>query len=314
MASTDVSEKAVESQNNSVKWHKLSIFLMVASSVLISFSGVAVRNIETTDVWQISFYRSLAFSFVIGLLVYKAEGDLVTKFRRIGWSGLLGGAIVALAGFTYVLALNNTTVANTLFILSAIPFITAALAWVVLREHIQTSMLVAMIVASGGMYLMLADGFAVGSTFGNSMAIVTALCFAAFAVIARRNRSVDMLPALFVAGVLLVVAAVIMRPGNLAISAKDILLCLVWGAGLTGVANWFFIIASRYLVAAELTLFMLLEFALGPIWVWLFVGEVPTYLTILGGTVVISSVAARALYELSRSASRNGSRRLPGPP
>ncbi len=59
-----------------------------------------------------------------------------------------------------------------------------------------------------------------------------------------------------------------------------------------------FIVASRYVVAAEVTLFMLLEFALGPVWVWLFVDEVPTVWTFVGGVLVIASVSLRAVLEL----------------
>ena len=68
--------------------------------------------------------------------------------------------------------------------------------------------------------------------------------------------------------------------------------------------NALFIAASRHLVAAELTLFMLLEFALGPVWVWIFINEVPTEWTIIGGVIVISAVILRALFELRRDLRR----------
>jgi drug/metabolite transporter (DMT)-like permease len=119
-----------------------------------------------------------------------------------------------------------------------------------------------------------------------------------------------MLPTLLVSGAIIVLVALILRVDDLGISLHDLLLCFLWGGLLSGLANWMFIVASRHLVAAEVTLFMLLEFALGPVWVWLFVGETPTLWTLAGGTLVIASVTLRALIELRRSrrVSRPGGR------
>mgnify|MGYP002701084954 CR=1 FL=1 len=89
-----------------------------------------------------------------------------------------------------------------------------------------------------------------------------------------------------------------MRGRQLDVPLRDIALCLLWGGVLSGFANWMFIVASRQLIAAEVTLVMLLEFVFGPIWVWLFVDEVPTQLTLIGGSLVISAVLLRPLAEL----------------
>ena len=92
-----------------------------------------------------------------------------------------------------------------------------------------------------------------------------------------------------------------MRVENLAIPFNDIFLCILWGGGLSGFANWAFVMATRHLVAAEVTLFMLLEFSLGPLWGWVLFGENPTLGTLLGGTLVICSVLSLAFFELKHS-------------
>ena len=81
----------------------------------------------------------------------------------------------------------------------------------------------------------------------------------------------------------------------------DLLLCFTLGGLVAGFSNAIFIIASRHLLAAELTFFMLLEFTLGPIWVWIFINEVPTQWTILGGSVVISAVMINTFLEYTKS-------------
>jgi drug/metabolite transporter (DMT)-like permease len=90
----------------------------------------------------------------------------------------------------------------------------------------------------------------------------------------------------------------IFYPGTLTISVTDLFLCALYGAVLSTCVNVTFILASKFLFAAELTLFMLLEFALSPIWVWLFVGETPTFFTIIGGLVVVLAVGVRSLSEM----------------
>ncbi len=281
---------------------RFAVGLMVLSSIVISFGGLIVRSIDAADPWQINFYRSLGLiAAVVSILVFNHRGRVMTQVRGIGRVGVLGGVMLAGAGISFLQALTHTSVANTLFILSAIPFFAAALARVFLAEHLQRRTVVTMLFAAAGILIMLREGFALGSVYGNLMALVTAFCFASYAVIVRRKRRTDMMPTLLVSGSLIALVAFCVRIGDLAITVHDLLLCLLWGGVLSGLANWMFIIAARHLQAAEVTLFMLLEFALGPLWVWLFVAETPSASTLFGGALVITSVAVRALFELRPS-------------
>ncbi|MDX1576489.1 MAG: DMT family transporter [Kiloniellales bacterium] len=273
--------------------------LMVVSSVLISFGGLIMRNMEQADTWQINFYRALAIIVAVGLILAAQHGRRTfASIRKIGRAGLWGGALLAVAGIAILQALAHTTVANTLFTLSAIPFITAALARIFLKETLQRATLLTMMLAAVGIFVMVSEGVGQGSGYGNAMALVCALGFAGFAVIVRHNRRIDMLPTMLVSAGIIALVSLAVRWDDLGLTVKDLLLCLLWGGVLSGFANWMFIVASRHLVAAEVTLFMLLEFSLGPVWVWLFVGEEPTRWTILGGLLVIGAVALRALIEL----------------
>ncbi|MEM1421807.1 MAG: DMT family transporter [Pseudomonadota bacterium] len=282
----------------------VAMLLMVVSSVCISFGGLVLRSMETSDAWQINFFRALALIAAISLIMIMRHRErTLAEVRKIGAPGLLGGACLALAGMAFLQAITNTTVANTLFTLSAIPFITAALAWLLLREPLGRATLATMVAAAIGVGVMMIEGVGVGSSYGNLMALVTAICFSGFAIIVRRNRQIDMLPTLIVSGVIILIVSGVWRWGRFDLSTQDILLCFLLGGVLSGFANALFVAASRHLAAAELTLFMLLEFALGPIWVWLFVNEIPTELTLVGGAIVIFAVALRAVLEL-RSSSR----------
>lgn len=284
--------------------------LMVVSSVQISFGGLILRTIEQADSWQINFYRALALVTAVSLLLLVQHGrGAIGHVRKIGRAGLIGGAMLAVAGIAFVQALTHTTVANTLFTMGAIPFITAVLARVFLKESLRRATLLTMLLAAAGVFAMMAEGIGIGSGYGNAMALVTAICFASFAVIVRHNRRVDMLPTILVSAAIIALVSLAVRLDDLGITLRDLLLCVLWGGLLSGVANWMFIVASRHLVAAEVTLFMLLEFSLGPVWVWLFVGEVPSDWTIVGGLLVIAAVALRAGLELRATGRRRRLRR-----
>ncbi|MFD1157674.1 DMT family transporter [Roseovarius aestuarii] len=279
--------------------------LMIVSSVGISFGGLVIRAIEAADVWQINFYRSIALVvMVVTIMALRHGRSTMARTRGIGRPGLLAGLMLAGAGICFLQSITSTTVANTLFMLSAIPFFTAALARVFLGERLMRATVMAMCAAAVGIGVMVSGGIGAGSLYGNLMGLLTALCFSCYAIIVRRHRGIEMLPALIVSGSTIIVIALVLRWGDLAIPLRDIMLCFLLGGILSGLANALFIAASKHLGGAELTLFMLLEFALGPVWVWLFIAETPTKATIAGGAIVISSVTVRAGLELVNNRKR----------
>ena len=130
------------------------------------------------------------------------------------------------------------------------------------------------------------------------MAIITLLCFSCFPVILRNNRHIDMLPTLLVPALIIGITGLIIKGNQIQISNNDLVLSCIWGGLLNGFAHSIFIIATRHLLAAEITLFMLLEFSLGPLWVWYFIGETPAFNTLLGGSIVMTAIVFITFYEL----------------
>ena len=126
-----------------------AMWLMVVGSVLISFTGLVIRNMEAATALHVNFYRAIAFMAAVLLVMFiRYRRETGHQIIRVGRPGLLAGALLAAAGICVLQAITNTTVAATLFICSAIPFITAAFAWVFLRETPQKSTLITMCVSS----------------------------------------------------------------------------------------------------------------------------------------------------------------------
>lgn len=276
---------------------QLAILLMIASSVVISFSGLVVRLLDAGPL-VMNFYRALfLMGAILVLLVLRYRAAAIVRVIGVGWPGLMAGAMLAGAGITFLQSMTHTTVANTLFVLGGIPFVTSGLAWIYLKEKPSRPTLVTMIIAFFGIVIMIGEGFTIGSAYGNLMALMTTFFFSIYAVIVRFNRQVDMLPAILISTVLIMAMTGLTQRGVLPISKDDLWLCLLWGGVMSGFTSASFIVASRHIIAAELTIFMLLEFALGPVWVWLFVNEIPSTWTLTGGALVIVAVLGRSILE-----------------
>ena len=279
--------------------HGYAMLLMVVGSIAISFGGLVQRNIEVADAWQIVFYRSLGMFFAVAIIVsMQYRGRIWRTLTGIGQLGLLGGLLLSVAAMSFIQAFIHTTIANALFILGSIPFFAALFARILLGEKLRRTTMITMIVAAFGLGIMVMKGINTGSGFGNAMAVLTAISFAIYAVIVRYKRKIEMLPVLLFSALLTATISFVAKTGDVTIPLRDILLCLFWGGCLSGFVNWMFIIASRHLAAAEVTLIMLLEFSLGPLWVWIFINETPSVWTLFGGCLIIGAVALRAVFEL----------------
>ena len=276
-----------------------AMVLMLLGSIVISFSGLAIRNIETDDNWQINFYRSIAFGLAISIVLLFRYGKTgPQQLKGIGLEGILAAMLLASASISFLQAITNTTVAATTFTLSSIPFLTAIMAWLFLGERIGKSTILTICIAAAGISLMFVQGFGSGTLYGNFMALLCAIGFSSYAIIIRRNRRLEMLPTLILSNLIMMLVALVFTWDNLLISWNDLLICFILGGLLSATVNTLFLIAAKHLFAAELTLFMLLEFTLGPIWVWIFVNEVPTSWTLVGGSIVISAVLLKSVSEL----------------
>jgi len=293
--------------------HRVAVSLIMLSSLGLSFGGLILRNVEHATPWQINSYRAVAqITVLIVILAIQHRARALNQLRGIGAPGLLAGSLMGLAPIGYVFSLSHTTVANTLFIISAIPFITAVLAWLFLGEKVRTGTWIAMTIAAMGILVMVIEGFGVGSLFGNVMALATALLFSCFAVIVRNRRGINMMPTLIISGLITGLICSVVSISQLIIPPQDMLLCLLWGV-LSGFGNWMFIAAARHLAAAEVTLLMLVEFVLGPIWVWLFINEIPSQYTLIGGVLVLAAVSGRALVDLRTQQTGAATGKAPGP-
>ena len=167
-----------------------------------------MRNINNADPWQIAFYKALAFLFPITLILFHQHRlGIVTNIKKIGYPGMAGGFLLMLANLLIIQSFANTSVANALFTLSSIPFITAILAFIFLKEKISLRTIIIMIFAFMGIFIMIKDGLETGGFYGNIMALFCAFSFSAFVIILRKYRNIDMMPVNLISGVLILMVS-----------------------------------------------------------------------------------------------------------
>jgi drug/metabolite transporter (DMT)-like permease len=278
------------------------VAMVMLAGVCLSSGGLIVRHIGDADGWQILFFRSLAFSVTVFVLVcVRNRGWVLDSFRRIGWNGAAVAVSLGLGFSFYLFGLLLTTVANVVFTVSTSPLFTALLGWAVLGERVSVTTWAVIGAALAGVTVMFAESLSAGLWLGNLVALGAPLLFAVTVVALRRAHNVDMLPATCLGGLVAAALAAIMAEG-LVIPARDLGLSVLLGVGQIGAGFTLITLGARYVPAAQVALLSLTEVVLAPLWVWIFVGETPGALSLLGGCIVVGAVAIQAAAGLRRGA------------
>ena len=280
--------------DNRLLWVIVALILAAGWST----TGLVFRLIEEAGVLEVVFYRSLGLaSAITSFVVFRYRLNTLRAFGTIGWPGVIGGVGLGFAAVTFIMAMERTTIANISFLVATAPFIVGALAWIVMREPMGRRTILASAIAMAGVALMVWEGFAGGSWEGNLLALSCALLASFYIVACRFGRGRDMVPTVAVSG-MIACAAAALTADHLSISFHDLALCMTQGIFISAVCNGLFTLAARHLPAAELTVLSMVESVLSPFWVFLFLNEIPTLLTIIGGAVIMAAISFQAFLPL----------------
>lgn len=281
---------------------KKGVALVLTAGIFWSFAGLAVRLIEHAVEWQILFYRSTTLvGFLCCYILVARRGKFIASIQDGGTLAIKAGFWLSLAFVAWIYALTNTTVANALFMLSTAPFLAAIIGRLILKEVVLPSTWFFVALTTAGVGVMVVEGLQLGTLFGTTMGLCAAIGFALFAVQLRQGRQTDLVPFVLWAGIfasLWAGAMIFLTSESFGISMRDWLLCASMGVFQVGVGLVIFSHGSRHLSAAEITLLSMTEIVLGPLWVWLVIKEMPGFLTLIGGGIVMSAIAGQAIRTL----------------
>ena len=267
---------------------------MVAAPVLWSSAGVVTRHIQVATPVEQVFWRSLfAFAFVFVVLLIRKQHPWLSV-RAAGVPGLVSGLMWAIMFTAFLFALSLTTTANALVVMSISPLLTALFAAMFLKDPVPVRTLFASAAAALGIAWMFGSSLE-SHYLGMAVASLIPVAAAVNVVVLRGAAAkLDLVPAVMLGGAL---SCLIALPFALPFNAtpSDLLLLAFLGVTQLGLPCMLLVIASRRLLAPEIALIGLLEVVLGPLWVWLAVGEEPGRATLIGGAVVIGALAANEL-------------------
>ena len=261
----------------------------------LSFGGLIVKSFEGATLWQILFWRSLFFIMVVFIfLLISYKKKIFRAFYNSGIPGIFGGIILSSGFCGYVFAMYNTTVANTNFIIQTQTIFLAIFGYFFLKEKISKITLVSIFLAISGIILMVGSDLEPGQMSGNLAAFIMPVSFAILILIIRKYPNLDMIPAIFYAGILSCIYGLLLLD-SLMISAKDIWFSFLLGVPQLAIGFIFITIGSRTTPAVMVGLLMLMETIFAPIWVWLFYSEIPPLSVLIGGLIIISAVVMKSL-------------------
>ena len=281
-----------------LKNEKIAIPLVLFAGILWSFGPLVVRYMDSPDLvpWQYIFGRGLTIFIILNLYLYFEEGiNFYKNYKKVGRSGLIGGSGLGIAMITFIYSITNTSAAVTLLCLAAMPFFTAILAYLFLKEKISINVWISIFIATVGIIIMAVGNTEKNSLLGFLFGITSSIGFSVFSVSLRWRKETPKFTTVAVAGLFCFVFATIM----ILITKQNFFSTSYNGSmfALHGTLVCFglilYSIGSKAIQAAELTLLSLTEVVGGIFWVWLplfGINEVPATNTIVGGFFLFISL------------------------
>ena len=277
---------------------KFAVPVVLLAGLLWSFGPYVVRHLDQPETvpWQYLLTRGSVIFILLNVYLYANEGkNFINNYKKIGISGLIGGIGLAGAMITFIWSITNTSAAITLLCLAAMPFITALLGFLFLKEQVSLNVWIAIFIATIGIIIMSFGYNKQNSLLGLILGLVSAVGFSVFSVSLRWRKETPKFTTVAIAGLVcfLVSLAVLYFKGlNFLSSGKNESLFAVHGT-LVCLGMILYTIASKNIPAAELTLLSLTEVIGGIFWVWLpwlGINEIPTTNTIIGGFLIFLSI------------------------
>jgi DME family drug/metabolite transporter len=271
---------------------------VLAAGLCWSFTGVFIRLAPHLDAWQFLVYRGLGIAVAFALLARRRRGvSALAGFRALGPAGVVVTLALTLAATGFIVALHLTSVANTLFLSSCSPLLSAILGFLVLRERLDGWQIGSVTLGFVGLAVIVGGGFETGHIAGDLCALLSALGFAAVSVCTRLAPTRDFGPAMIAYGVFsaLLAATVCLGEGaTLLPPPLETLSAFASGFVLMGLGFTFFLRGAPSVPAVGQTVLAQTETIFGPVWVWLAFGETPAPATLVGGAVILTAVVAMA--------------------
>ena len=261
----------------------------------LSWGGFIIRSFEEATVWQILLLRSVFFMIALMFFLFTTyKKNTIKIIKDAGYPAVIGGLVMSLSFIAFVVSMSITSVANVVFIISTQTMFLAIFGYFYLKEKVSLISFFSIVLAMGGITIMVGDSLSTGSFFGNIIALAIPINFSILVMIIRKNKNLDMVPAIFYSGIFSIIYGLILSE-SLVFTSHDILMGFFLGVPQLALGFICITIGSRTTPSATIGLLMLTETLFAPIWVWLFLNEIPPLSVLIGGCVIITAIILKSL-------------------
>ena len=259
---------------------------------------IRLASIET---WSLLFYRgAIPFITVLLSLLIIYKSNFFKIFLSTGYPGIAYSITFALTNITFIVSIQNTNVANTLVMVALAPMLSAVLGLIFLKENPDQKTWIAIIITTLSAIYIFYDSIQIGNFLGDIFGLITALGLAVGAVIVRSAKNRNLVPSAVV-GKFIVALVAVFFVKNFELVNRDLIIVPAMCILCVAIPFVLVTIAPRFITAAEVNLFFLLETILGPIWVWMVIKEQPTIETIQGGLIIILTIAIHSALAIKKT-------------
>ena len=274
--------------------------LLLIGGFCLSWGGLIVRSFETTNPWDILFLRSLFFFFGVTIfLIITYKNYSIKIIKDSGIPGFLGGFVMSLSFIAFIFAMMNTSVANVVFIISTQTMFLAVLGYFYLKEKVSLVGFVSIFLAMAGIMIMIGDSVSSGTLFGNIVALAIPINFSILVMIVRKYDNLDMVPAIWYAAVLSLFYGILMTE-NFVFSTHDFYMGFLLGVPQLTFGFVCITIGSRTTRSVTVGLLMLTETLFAPLWVWIFLNEIPPMSVFIGGVIIILAIIVKSFEKTEK--------------
>jgi len=285
--------------NNLTDQQKGSLLAFVAV-IFITPDSLFIR-LSNIDTWGLVFYRGIIpfFTVFLGMLfIYKL--DFFKILFSSGFHGLIYVLTFSITNITFVVSIQNTNVANTLVMIATAPMLSAILGAIFLKEPPDKKTWISIIITFLAILYIFFDSLKLGNFYGDILGFITAIGLAVGAITIRSAKSRNLVPAAVV-GKLFVATFALFFIESFVLIGNDLVIVPLMCVLCVAIPFVLVTIAPRFIPAAEVNLFFLLETIIGPIWVWFIIKEQPSIETLQGGVVIILTIAIHSFLKLRNS-------------
>ena len=251
--------------------------------------------------WDLIFYRGFIPFLVVflGLLIiYKT--NLLKEIISNGWHGFFYACTFTVTNIFFVISIENTNVANTLIMIALAPMLSAIISFFFLKENPDKKTWIAIIITTLSVVYIFYDSLEAGDLLGNFLGLICATGLAVGAVIIRSAKKISLVPSAMM-GKLMVTLIALLFANQFKLENGDAVIVPLMCIMCVAIPFVLVTLAPRYITAPEVNLFFLLETILGPLWVWLVIHEQPSIETLIGGTIIISTIAIHSFLALKKT-------------